>query len=391
MVAQVAAPPYDVVSEAEARAFSEGKPFCFLRISRSEVDFPPDTDPYSPVIYDKAAENLAQFQRQGVLVPDQTPAIFVYRQRMGEHAQAGVVALCSVDEYDDDRIKKHEKTRQDKEDDRARHIVRTRCQTEPVFLTYCDRAQILELMEVVMQGAPLYDFDDDQAVRHTVWRVDETDPLCGKILREFAQVPALYIADGHHRAKSASRAREELAAANPGHTGDEPYNSFLAVMFPASQLQILPYNRVVLRAPAGDVMGRVRERFDVEDLPGPVPPPRGTAALYFGGRWYGIRPKNAPQDDPIESLDVSIFQRELLEPVFGIGDPRTDKNIEFVGGIRDASELVAKADAGGGAALLLHPTRIEDVLRVSDAGGVMPPKSTWFEPKLRSGLFVNPI
>ncbi|GMV35501.1 MAG: hypothetical protein AMXMBFR61_00090 [Fimbriimonadales bacterium] len=391
MVAQVAAPPYDVVTEAEARAFAAGKPFCFLRISRSEVDFPPGTDPYSPAIYDRAAENLAEFQRQGVLVPDQTAAIYVYRQRMGEHVQAGVVALCSVDEYDDDRIKKHEKTRQDKEDDRTRHIVRTRCQTGPVFLTYRDRPRITELMHTVMQRDPLYDFDDDRAVRHTVWRVDESDPLCTEIQREFEQVPALYIADGHHRAKSASRARAELRAANPSHTGDEPYNRFLGVMFPAGQLQILPYNRVVLRAPAGDVMARVRERFEVEDLTGPVPPPRGSAALYLGGRWYGIRPKNAPPDDPIEGLDVSVFQRELLGPVFGIGDPRTDRNIEFVGGIRDASELQAKADANGGAAILLHPTRIEDVLRVSDAGGVMPPKSTWFEPKLRSGMFVNPI
>lgn len=387
----VACPPYDVLTEVEARQFAGENPICFLRVKRPELQFGQGTDPHCDAAYDAAASLWQKFLRDGVFVPDPSPAYFVYRQKMGTHTQTGIVGLCSVNEYDDDTIKKHEKTRPDKEDDRTRHMTRTRAQYGPVFLTYREHKPLLKLMNEVAKREPEYSVEDEKGVVHTVWRVDFSEPVAEKIQAEFAKVPYLYIADGHHRAKSASRAREEFALLNSNHLGTEGYNMFLSVLFPADQLQILPYNRVVHSLKgrqAQQTLRDVEERFTVKALAEPAVPNRGTFTLYLGGHWYSIKPRASKPKDPLEALDVAVLQRELLEPVFGIEDPRTDRNIEFVGGIHPPEKLKARADETRGAAIIVHPTSIEDVLNVADSGGVMPPKSTWFEPKLRSGLFV---
>jgi uncharacterized protein (DUF1015 family) len=392
LVEKVSCPPYDVPSEKEARELAADNPSSLLRVKRPEIEFGVGTDPHAEAVYERAATNFAKFRREGWLVQDATPAYFVYRLQMGKHAQTGIVGVCAVDEYDNGTIKKHEKTRQDKEDDRTRHIIVTKSQYGPVLMTYRNSPSLTKVMNDVMKGDPEYELTDEHKVVHTVWRVDAEDERAAKIQKEFERVPNLYIGDGHHRAKSASRARAELSQYSHHSTGKAGYDTFLSVLFPASQLQILPYNRVVLTLHgrhAEDVLKDIRARFTVETLDEPIAPPKGSFTVYLGGRWYGIRPKQPPPDDPIEALDVSICHRELLGPVFGIKDVRTDPNLDFVGGIRTPAELKERADARGGAAILLHPTSVEDVLRVSDAGGIMPPKSTWFEPKLRSGLFIN--
>jgi len=388
----VSCPPYDVLTEDEARSLVEGNPYSFLRVKRPESQFPPGFDPHSDAAYEAAAQTLADFRREGILVQDETSAYFVYSQRMGDHEQTGIVGLASVDEYDNDTIKKHEKTRVDKEKDRTRHIVTTHCQYGPVFATFQNQNALASLMEDVKQAAPPeFEFRDEHGVVHRAWRVDASDPRTAEIGRLIREVPALYVADGHHRAKSASNARAELAAKNPSHDGTEPYNWFLTVLFPADQLQILSYNRVILSLggrSSEEILAGVRGRFAVEEIAGPHTPDRGSFALYLGGGWFDLKPLAALPQDPVERLDASVLQRELLGPVFGISDQRTDKNIEFIGGIHLPERAQMRADENGGAAILMHPTSIEDVLDVSDAGEVMPPKSTWFEPKLRSGLFV---
>jgi uncharacterized protein (DUF1015 family) len=311
---------------------------------------------------------------------------------MGEHVQTGVVACCSVDEYDDDLIKKHERTRRDKEDDRTRHLLALSAQTGLVFLTYRGREEIDLLVSEVAERTPLYDFVAPDGIRHTMWRVGEPGPF----VDAFARVPALYVADGHHRAASASRARAECRARNPQHTGEEEYNYVLAVMFPSDQLRILPYNRVVKdldgRTPE-QFLAAVRERFEVTEGASPDPA-RGEFAMYLGGAWYGLKPPegSVDRDDPIASLDVSVLQNQLLAPLLGVEDPRTDKRIDFVGGIRGTAELVRLVDSGAFAvAFSLHPTTLDDLMRIADAGEIMPPKSTWFEPKLRDGLVCHRI
>jgi uncharacterized protein (DUF1015 family) len=311
---------------------------------------------------------------------------------MGEHEQTGLVACCSIDEYDADLIKKHERTRRDKEDDRTRHLLTLGAQTGLVFLTYRGREEIDAAVGPILRAAPLYDFTAPDGVAHTVWRVP--DPAF--FVEAFERVPALYVADGHHRSASASRARAALRDENPGHTGDEDYNFVLAVVFPADQLRILPYNRVVKdlggRTPE-DFLSAVRERFEVTEGASPSPE-RGSFAMYLGGAWYGLRPPAGSVDptDPIASLDVSVLQDRLLAPVLGVEDPRTDKRIDFVGGIRGTEELERAVDSGRAAvAFSLHPTTLDDLMRIADAGEIMPPKSTWFEPKLRDGLVCHKI
>jgi uncharacterized protein (DUF1015 family) len=385
--AEVAAVPYDVVSSAEAAALAAGNPVSFLHVSRPEIDLPEGTDLYSEEVYAKAVEN---FERLIVEVPLEMTAehsVYVYRLQMGAHVQTGVVACCSVDEYDDDLVKKHERTRRDKEDDRTRHLLALSAQTGLVFLTYRGREEIDRLVDAAARRTPLYDFEAADGIRHTMWRVGEATPF----VDAFAHVPALYIADGHHRAASAARARAECRARNPQHTGQEEYNFMLAVMFPSDQLRILPYNRVVKdldgRTPE-EFLAAVRERFEVAEDASPEPR-RGAFAMYLGGRWYGLVPPEGSVDreDPIASLDVSVLQDRLLAPVLGVSDPRTDKRIDFVGGIRGTAELVRLVDSGAFAvAFSLHPTTLDDLMRIADAGEIMPPKSTWFEPKLRDGL-----
>jgi uncharacterized protein (DUF1015 family) len=391
--ADVASVPYDVVNTDEARALAESNPLSFLHVSRPEIDLPDGTDLHSDAVYAKAAENFERLKSECPLETDETPGIYLYRLIMGEHEQIGVVACCSVDEYDKDLIRKHERTRRDKEDDRTRHMLTLGAQTGPVFLTYRPSRNIdTMVMETTMADA-IYDFTAPDGVEHTIWRV----PDALRFLSEFRDVSFLYIADGHHRAASASRARAELRDKNPEHTGDEEYNRFLAVLFPADQLQILPYNRVV-RDLNGlspeDFLKAVDQKFDITDGGRPTPEAPGQSSMYLGGRWYGLTLKGGvPQtDDPTASLDVSLLQENLLDPILGIKDVRTDKRIDFVGGIRGTKELERLVDEGKAAvAFSLYPTTVEDLIRVSDAGSIMPPKSTWFEPKLRDGLLIHTI
>ncbi len=395
-VGQVAAVPYDVVNTEEARALAEANPLSFLHVSRPEIDLPEGTHIYADEVYEKARENFERFKSEGTLVEEDKPSLYVYRLVMGDHTQTGVAAAFSVDEYDNDIIRKHERTRPDKENDRTRHILTLRAQTGPVFLTYRADRRIDALVEAETKAEPLYDFEAPDGVRHTVWRAAAAEQLA----RCFAEVPLLYIADGHHRAASASRARAELKAKNPNHTGEEDYNRFLAVVFPDERMQILPYHRVVK-----DLNGRseeefleaVRARFNVtDDAKREGPGKAGHWHMYLGGKWYGLNLRDEAartlSDDPTTALDVSLLQNNLLDPVLGVADPRTDKRIDFVGGIRGTPELERLVDSGAAlVAFALYPTSIEDLLRVSDAGGVMPPKSTWFEPKLRDAIVIHTI
>ncbi len=395
-VAEVAAVPYDVVNTEEARALAEGKPHSFLHVSRPEIDLPPGVSIYSDEVYARAAENFQKLVRDCPLEREQEPSLYLYRLVMGSHTQVGVAAAASVDEYDQDLIRKHERTRPDKEDDRTRHVLELRAQTGPVFLTYRADRRIDALVEADTHAEPLYDFEAEDGVRHTVWRARAAEQLA----RCFAEVPLLYIADGHHRAASAARARQRLRDENPGHTGEEDYNRFLAVIFPHDQMQILPYHRVVkdLGGRSAEAFLReVGERFRVTDDANPRGPGKaGHWHMYLGGRWHGLTLREDAAmtltDDPTSTLDVSLLQDNLLAPVLHIEDVRTDKRIDFVGGIRGTAELERLVDSGRAAvAFALHPTSIEDLLRVSDARGIMPPKSTWFEPKLRDGLLIHQI
>ena len=390
---QVASVPYDVVNTEEARALAANTPLSFLHVSRAEIDLPDGTDSYSDVVYRKALDNYEQLIKNCPLQTEESPSIYLYRLIMGEHEQIGVVACCSVDEYDSGVIKKHERTRRDKEDDRTRHILVLRAQTGPVFLTYRAHRDIDSMvMETTMTRA-LFDFTADDGIQHTVWRV----PDLVRFVEAFREVKSLYIADGHHRAASASRARAELKEQSFGHTGDEEYNFFLTVIFPDDQLQILPYNRAVR-----DLNGLSRDEFlaavgknsSVVETDKPAPAERGRWSMYLDGKWYGLSlPEDASKPEGVvASLDVSVLQDRLLDPILGIKDVRTDKRIEFVGGIRGTAELERLVNEGNAAvAFSLFPTTVADLLKVSDAGDIMPPKSTWFEPKLRDGLLIHTI
>jgi len=379
------------VNTEEARALAASNPLSFLHVSRPEIDLPDGTDPYSDAVYRKAVENYAKLSKSCPLQTEEEPSIYLYRLIMGEHEQIGVVACCSIDEYDNDIIRKHERTRRDKEDDRTRHMLVLRAQTGPVFLTYRARREIdTMIMETTMANA-LFDFTASDAIQHTIWRVP--DPV--RFVQAFREVPLLYIADGHHRAASASRARAELKTQSFGHTGDEEYNFFLAVMFPGDQLQILPYNRVVKGLNGmnrDEFLDRVRENFAVNEGANPSPAARGNWSMYLDGRWYGLKLRvdaTVPMGS-VASLDVSLLQDRLLDPILGIKDIRTDKRIDFIGGLRGTAELKRLVDEGKAAvAFSLYATTVGELLRVSDAGGVMPPKSTWFEPKLRDGLLIH--
>jgi uncharacterized protein (DUF1015 family) len=392
-VKQVASVPYDVVNTAEARALAADNPLSFLHVSRPEIDLPDGTDPYSDQVYRKALDNYERLKNECPLESEDVASIYLYRQIMGEHEQIGVVACCSIDDYDQDIIRKHERTRRDKEDDRTRHLLVLRAQTGPVFLTYrASRAIDTMVMETTMANA-IFDFTADDGIQHTVWRVP--DPV--RFVHAFRDLPFLYIADGHHRAASAARARAELKEQSFGHTGDEEYNFFLAVMFPDDQLQILPYNRVVrdLNGLSQEqFLEAVRKSFDVNEGGNATPDSRGKWNMYLAGQWYTlILAAGSPQPQgTVAALDVSILQDRLLDPILGIKDVRTDKRIDFIGGSRGTKELEKLVDEGKAAvAFSLHPTTIEELLQVSDAGEIMPPKSTWFEPKLRDGLLIHTI
>ena len=391
---RVAAVPYDVVNTEEARALASGNPWSFLHVSRPEVDLPEGTPIYSDEVYAKAVTNFDKLKKECPLEPEGEPSLYLYRLIMGNHEQIGVVACCSIDEYDSDVIRKHERTRRDKEDDRTRHILILRAQTGPVFLTYRAQANIDSLVnEARQQNEPLYDFVANDDIRHTIWRV----PNAGAFVEAFAAVSNLYIADGHHRAASASRARAQLKEQGFSFIGTEEYNFFQCVLFPDKQLQILPYNRIVRdlngMSPAG-FLSDLGKAFKVTDGAPPSPNERGQWSMYLDGRWYGLSlPDGASTPEGVvESLDVSVLQDRVLDSMLGIKDVRTDKRIDFVGGIRGTEELKKLVDEGKAAvAFSLYPTTIDDLLRVSDAGEIMPPKSTWFEPKLRDGLLIHEI
>ncbi|HEV2802501.1 MAG TPA: DUF1015 family protein [Pyrinomonadaceae bacterium] len=395
-VEQVASVPYDVVNTEEARRLAEGNPLSLLHVTRPEIDLPEGTNIYSDEVYARAGENLQRLIEECPLETEAEPSLYLYRLVMGDHEQIGVAACCSVDEYDQDLIRKHERTRPDKEDDRTRHMLTLRAQTGVVFLTYRADRRIDALVGAVVAGRPLYDFRAPDGIRHTLWRAPAHDAL----VRAFGEVPLLYIADGHHRAASASRARAALREQNPGHTGEEEYNRFLAVIFPSDQMQILPYNRVVKdlngMSPE-DFLAAVGKTFCVDDAGTAAVPARGEFGMYLRQRWYRLMidadmVKGTAGDDPTATLDVSVLQDYLLDPILGIKDVRTDKRIDFVGGIRGTSELEKLVNEGQAAvAFSLSPTTIEDLLKVSDANGIMPPKSTWFEPKLRDGLLIHQI
>jgi uncharacterized protein (DUF1015 family) len=377
---RIAAVPYDVVSVDEAKALADGNPLSFLRVSRPELEMAPGTDPHADAVYDRAARNYAALGDW--LVTEDEPSLYFYRLRMGSHTQTGLAGAFSIDEYDRDIIKKHERTRRDKEDDRTRHMKTLGAQTGPVFLTYRAAPDVDAIADRVTSCPPLFDFEAVDGVRHTIWRAGQAERDAA--VAAFARIPSLYIADGHHRAASAARARS--AGADRG---------FLAVAFPHDQVQILPYNRIVkdLAGHAPDAfLQAVRERFDVTTGPA-APSGQGDIAMYLGGTWHALRSRaKADPADPIASLDVSVLQEQLLAPVLGIADVRTDKRIDFVGGARGTTALERLVDSGAAAvAFSLYPVRVADLMAVADAGGIMPPKSTWFEPKLRDGLLINPI
>jgi uncharacterized protein (DUF1015 family) len=395
--ARIAAVPYDVVSTDEARALAEGNPLSFLRVSRAELELPAGADPYAENVYQRAASNFDALKTSSLVVEDE-PSVYFYRLRMGAHTQTGLAACFSIDEYDRDIIKKHERTRRDKEDDRTRHMIALGAQTGPVFLTYKAANDVDAIADRVagMSGQPLIDLTAADGVQHTLWRVGGADR--DALVAAFGRIPSLYIADGHHRAASAARARTEfrargLAGISLGDAAD--YSSVLGVAFPHNQVQILAYNRIVKDlgglTPDGFLQS-VRERFDVQ--PGPaIPATRGDVAMYFGGAWHTLRSKTRPDPgDPIGALDVSVLQDGLLAPVLKIADVRTDKRIDFVGGARGTAELQKLVDGGKAAvAFSLFPVSVSDLIAVSDAGVIMPPKSTWFEPKLRDGLLIHVI
>jgi uncharacterized protein (DUF1015 family) len=389
---EVIAPPYDVVSASEARSRAEGRPWSFLHISRPEIDLPPATDPYDATVYAKGRENFERQIREGVLARDPAPYYYLYRLVMGAHTQVGLVATARVSDYDSNRIRKHEFTRPDKEDDRVRQIDALNAQTGPVFLTYRRSATIDALADKVLATKPEVDVTADDGVRHTLWVIRDAAQL-DTITRTFDAMDCLYIADGHHRSAAASRVAAARRAANPKHGGEESYNYFLAVIFPDNQMQILDYNRVVKDLNGltrEQFLAQVEETFSVVDAPAAVTPAAPCEfGMYLKGQWYRLHigTEFVPADDPVARLDVSLLQDNLLGPILGIGDPRRDKRIDFVGGIRGLKELERRVDAGEMAvAFALHPTSIHDMMAVADANQVMPPKSTWFEPKLADGL-----
>ncbi len=391
----VASVPYDVVNTEEAAQLAKGNPVSFLRVTRSEIELPQNIDHYSKEVYQKAKENFERLKQEAPLIQDETSAIYIYKLVMGTQEQVGLAATFSVDDYDNNVILKHEKTRKVKEDDRTNHITTTGAQTGPVFLTYRGIEAVNNVVNDTMASVkPLYDFTAPDGVKHTIWMLPAEKT--NLVVNEIARIKNLYIADGHHRAASASRTRAAMKDANKNHKGDEEYNFFLAVLFPAEQLKILPYNRVVfdLKQTKEEFLDKAGKNFVIEETNSPSPQLKKTFAMYIGGKWYSLKPNSNVKEGTTvgDKLDVSILQNYLLTPVFGIEDPRTDSNIDFIGGIRGTAELEKLVDSGkASVAFSLYPVSLDDLMNISDAGEIMPPKSTWFEPKLRDGLLVHTV
>jgi uncharacterized protein (DUF1015 family) len=382
---RVASVPYDVVNTEEARSLASGNPLSFLHVTRSEIDLPADTGPYDASVYEQAVANFEALKRDAPFVIDEEPSLYAYRLRMGSHEQTGLAGCYSVDEYDRGLIKKHEKTRKDKEDDRTRHITELRAQTGLVFLTYRASAAINAVMHRAMSARPLYDLVAPDGVAHTIWRIGGADR--DALVEAFAQLDSLYIADGHHRAASAARVRHTVSGVEAGR--------FVAVAFPDNEMQVLPYNRTV-RDLAGETpesfLAKLREVCAVS-AGGPSPSRQGEVSMFLAGSWYSlVLPPAASGASRADGLDVEVLQQRVLEPLLRIGDPRVDKRIDFVGGIRGPAELERLVNSGQAAvAFSMFPVSVADLMAIADAGDIMPPKSTWFEPKLRDGLIVHLI
>lgn len=398
LAAKIAALPYDVLNSAEARQMAAGNPYSFLHVSKAEIDLPPETNLYDEAVYRKAAANLQAMQQQGWLFQESTPALYIYRLIMQGHTQYGLMTCAYVPDYLEGRIKIHELTREAKEQDRIKHVNYTNANTGPVFLTYRAQAEIdAHIENYTLNNAPVYDFTADDGIQHTLWVITDRS-LIAQLVTLFERIPCAYVADGHHRAKSAAMVGKMRAAANPGHRGDEEYNWFLAVFFPHNQLRILDYNRVVKDLNGmsqTEFLRRLSEKFTITPVANREsarPQKARQFGMYLPGQWYTLscHPEFGNQVDLIASLDVSILQNRLLAPILGINDPRRDERIDFVGGIRGLAELEKRVDSGEMAvAFALYPTSIEQLLAIADAGLIMPPKSTWFEPKLRSGLVIH--
>ena len=390
--ADIASLPYDVVNFEQACEQAEGKPLSFMRVVRSEIELPKGTEPYSQAVYDHAKENFEKLVSGGHLVREDAPCMYLYRQVMGDHAQTGLVATFSAADYDADVIKKHEKTREAKENDRYMLTRTLRVNTGPVFLTVKDGTELDKIVEDKKDSDALFDFVADDGIRHTVWKIEDPAKLA-KIVGIFDGIPCAYVADGHHRSASNARCARFFKAENSNHTGDEDYNWFLSVVFPAGQLRILPYNRVVR-----DLAGNTKEQFleklskacRVEKSSAKSPDGSKKVSMYLDGQWYLLSFDNTEGLDAVSSLDVALLQDRVLAPILGIGDPRTDERIDFVGGIKGTDELEKLVNSGKFAvAFSMYPTTTDQLMAIADAGQIMPPKSTWFEPKLRSGLFVH--
>lgn len=399
LVTQVASRPYDVLNSEEARAEAEGNPRSLYHIIKPEIDFAPGTDEHAPEVYDKAVANFNAFRDNGWLVQDDADHYYIYAQTMNGRTQYGIVVAANVDDYMEGRIKKHELTRRDKEEDRMKHVRVNNANIEPVFFAFPDNERLQHIIDTVTAGEPEYDFIAPDGFGHHFWVISDEE-LIAAVTEEFANIPSLYIADGHHRSAAAALVGHEKALANPAHKGDEEYNYFLAVAFPASHLNIIDYNRVVkdLNGLASEeFLDRVREHFTVEDK-GDGEPWRPDAlhnfSLYLGGRWYSLTANPGTYDDadPIGVLDVTISSDLILRDILGITDLRSDKRIDFVGGIRGLGELKRRVDSGEMAmALALYPVSMKQLMDIADTGNIMPPKTTWFEPKLRSGLVIHSL
>lgn len=395
---KVAALPYDVMNSEEAREMVKDNPCSFLHVDKAEVDLDRGINIYDKVVYETASSNLNKMIEDGVLKEEEKPCYYAYRQVMNGRAQTGLVVCTSIDDYMNNIIKKHEFTRADKEQDRINHVDYCNANTGPIFLTYRNNERISAIVKESTEGKPVYDFVAEDGIAHIVWLIED-EALINELTELFKGIDYLYIADGHHRAASAVKVGMKRREENPGYTGEEEFNYFLSVLFPDNELYIMDYNRVVKDLNGyteEEYMAKLQESFDIEECQGEGqyrPEAKHTYGMYLDGKWYVLKAKEGTfkEEDPVERLDVSILQKNLLAPILGIEDPRTDKRIDFIGGIRGLEELERRVKEGMKVAFSMYPTTIEELMDIADAGQVMPPKSTWFEPKLRSGLFIHKL
>lgn len=395
---KVAALPYDVMDSDEAREMVKGNPYSFLHVDKAEIDMDKNIDLYDKKVYEKASANLNKMIEDGVLVEENKPCLYIYRLIMNGKSQTGIVGCTSVDEYMNNIIKKHEFTRAEKEQDRINHVDYCDAHTGPIFLTYRNRKDLHDIMDAWTKKEPVYNFKAEDGISHIVWVIDD-EATINKIKELFGKIDYLYIADGHHRAASAVKVGAKRRQENPNYTGEEEFNFFLSVIFPDSDLNVMDYNRVVKDLnglSSKEYMDKVSEKFEISEYNGEgcfKPTSKNTYGMYLDNKWYKLTAKQGTfnPNDPVERLDVSILQNNLLRPILGIEDPRTDKRIDFIGGIRGLKELEKRVHEGMKVAFSMYPTTVDDLMSIADAGKVMPPKSTWFEPKLRSGLFIHKL